>query len=412
MSDSTPFIKKYCPKKPEDVVGQESGIAQLIQFINNYSSSSSSKKGKCILLHGPPGCGKTSAVHAIANQTDLELVEMNASDFRNKDGINSILGGAMKQMSLFSKGKLILVDEVDGLSGRKDRGGVVELLKLIADSSFPVICTAGDPSSDKLKALRKASTQVGFEEVSHTAIADLLTRVCTAENIGFDQMALNTLARMAGGDVRGALNDLQSLTIETKKLTKEALDDLSERQRVEPLNNGLLRVFKTNKVDIAVHAFDNVNEDLKEIMLWIDENLPSEYTNPADLARAYDYVSKADIMQKRIMRWQYWRFLVYVNAYLSAGVAVSKDTKNPNQVEYRRTMRLLRIWQANMKYAKRKSIAEKIAAVTHTSTKRAIKDTLPYLHNVFRNRSGAVMAEGLAAQLELDPDEVTWLRSH
>ncbi len=122
-----PFVKKYEPKHSSEVVGQDGPVANLKSFILDFKN----QKNKAIVLYGPPGCGKTSSVYAVANELDLELIEVNASDFRNKDMINATIGNASQQMSLFMKNKIILVDEIDGLSGQKDRGGIVEIVRII-----------------------------------------------------------------------------------------------------------------------------------------------------------------------------------------------------------------------------------------------------------------------------------------
>ena len=67
-------------------------------------------------LWGDSGTGKTATAVALAHELGLELIEVNASDSRNKEAIGSLIGGAVNQGSLFGTGKLILVDEVDGLS--------------------------------------------------------------------------------------------------------------------------------------------------------------------------------------------------------------------------------------------------------------------------------------------------------
>ena len=138
------------------------------------------------------------------------------------------------------------------------------------------------------------------------------------------------------------------------------------------------------------------------------QNLPEEYQKPEDLARAYDCLSRADVFNGRIRRWQHWRFLVYVNALISAGVAVAKDEKYKSFTSYKPTTRILKLWRANMKYQKRKSIASKIADKTHTSSKRALQDTLPYLSIIFRKNKK--LAGQLAQEFELDKDEVEWLK--
>src|SRR3989344_6505726 len=119
-----PFTQKYSPKRASDIIGQQQVIAKLLDFASNHKK----QKKKAALIYGPTGSGKTCAAYLIARQLDLEIVEVNASDFRNAEGINAILGNAMKQMSLFFKGKIILVDEIDGLAGNQDRGGVQAII--------------------------------------------------------------------------------------------------------------------------------------------------------------------------------------------------------------------------------------------------------------------------------------------
>jgi len=75
-----------------------------------------------------------------------------------------------------------------------------------------------------------------------------------------------------------------------------------------------------------------------------------------------------------------------MNALLTAGVSVAKDEKYPGMITYERTKRLLKIWQANMKYAKRKAIAQKLAEKTHCSSKRALQ-MLPYVKESVKNDS-------------------------
>jgi replication factor C large subunit len=397
-----PWIRKYQPKSLKDVKGQDSAVKQLEDFVTNFKK----QKKKATIAYGQSGTGKTATVHALANDLNYEILEVNASDFRNKDIINSVIGTAINQRSLFFKGKIILVDEIDGLSGMKDRGGVSALAKLISDSPVPIIMTSDNPYEKKLSDLRKKSELVQFRTLAYTTIFNVLKSIADEEKIKYKEEELKTLARRAGGDLRAAINDLQSLT-QDGKLTKEDLEQLSDREKKESIISALTKVFKTTDPSIAIKAYNNVEEDLNKINLWVDENLPKEYTKPQDLARAYDFISKADVMNRRIKRWQHWRFLVYINAYLSAGIAVSKDEKYKGFVSYKPTTRILKLWQAKMKYMKRTSIASKIAEKTHSSTKRAIKDTLPYLKPIFKNKK---MGGQLAEELDLNEEELEWLK--
>jgi len=395
-----PWVKKYAPTKAIDSP-QKEGAEQLKKFVADFKQ----QKKKAALLYGPAGSGKTSAVHAIARELDLEILEVNASDVRNKAEIETRLGTASKQMSLFSRGKLILADEIDGLSGTNDRGGPTALAALIAETSFPIVMTANDPWDQKLSGIRSKSVLIELPGLDYVTIFNILKDICAKEGITFDEVALKTLARRAGGDLRSAITDLEALTTNSA-LTKESLDVLGERDREQSMNDALMKVFKSSDPTIAITAFDHVNEDLDGSFLWVDENLPKEYTHPTDLARAYDALAKADVYRGRIKRRQHWHFLVYVNTLLSAGVAVAKDQKPTASVKYGPTGRILKIWQANMKYQKRKAIAEKLAAKTHTSAKQTIKH-LPYFQALFQKKHPS--AAKIAEECELDPEEVEWL---
>ena len=398
------WVKKHEPKEISEFGMQKPAIEALDKFVGNFRK----QKKNAALLYGPSGSGKTASVYAVARKYKYEILEVNASDFRNKDQIESKVGNAAMQMSLFTKGKVILVDEIEGLSGQKDRGGLAALAKLIDKTAFPLVLTAQNPWDKKFNTVRKKSSMVHFEELGYIDVYNILKNICKKEKVKFDDMALKGLARRAGGDLRAAINDLQGLVEEKKELTKEDLEKLSERNKIESIPSALVRVLKNTDPKIALRAFENVEEDIDKQILWIDENLPKEYTNPEDLARAYEHISRADVFKGRIRRWQHWRFLVYVNALLTAGVATSKDEKYKGFVSYTPTKRLLKIWSANMKYQKRKAIAAKIAEKTHTSSSRVMKDTLPYLQVIFSKNKK--LGKEMAESLELEKEELAWLR--
>ena len=396
-----PWISTYIPKTLADIKGQDKGVAQIRLFISQFKT----QKKKGMIIHGPPGCGKTAAAHAAGNDLDLEMVEVNASDFRNKEGIETTVGRSVGQMSLFSKGKLILLDEIDGLSGTKDRGGIQAISSLIDKTTFPILMTCNNPWDKKFNQLRKKAVLVEFHPLDLRTVTDILSAIATKEGVGIDPGKIQTLARREGGDLRAAINDLQTISILGSLAD---IDLLSERNRRDTITDALTKIFKTTDPEIALSAYDTVEEDIDQIFLWIDENIAYEYKLPADLARAYDALSKADVFRGRIRRWQYWRFLVTINQLLSAGIALAKEEKYKGQTTLKPTTRILKIWQANMQHARKKAIAQKIAQATHTSAKQALTTTLPCIQQIFRNNKsqGAVLAE----ELDLDSDDVAWLR--
>lgn len=395
-----PLTKKYQPACSREICGQEAAVKGLSDFIQNFKH----QKKKAALVYGPSGVGKTCSVYALANDLNLEVLEVNASDFRNREQINSTVGNAIGQQSLFAKGKIILVDEVDGLSGDADRGGIQAILLLIGDSPYPIILTITNPWDFKFNSLRSKCNMIKFEPLKYSSISELLRGICRKEKAVFEEEALVAISMRAGGDARAAINDLESIS---GNITREAVNEISQRNRIENILSALTRIFKTTKADIAKDAFEDVEEDIDERFLWIDENLPREYSGE-DLARAYDLVSRADVYRGRIRRRQHWRFLVYINALLTAGIATAKKEKNKSAVQYKPTGRLLKIFWANQKNMKKKAIAAKIAEKTHCSRSKAMKSSLPYIKFIFEKNNK--MAEGIAEGLGLEKEEIEWLK--
>lgn len=399
MSQS--WIIKYEPKSTKDLIGQEHAIQAVDTFIKNYKK----QKKKAAFLYGPAGCGKTILAKVLAEKNNLELIEINASDYRTKEQINQKVGNALKQQSLFYKGKLILIDEIDGLSGVKDRGALTTVAALMKESTFPIICTAMDPYDQKFSSFRSKAELIQCKTLDHNDIYTLLKNICDKEKRSYEELALKGLARRAGGDARAAINDIQGLAM-LGNITKESLEELNERMHIESMPQALIKIFKNSDPKIALSAFDNVNENIDQQFLWVDENLAKEY-HGHDLAHAYDYISKADVFKGRIRRWQHWRFLTYINTFLTAGIATAKSEKPKAFVKYTPTMRLLKIWQANMKYQKRKAIAQKLALHTHSSTQETIQE-FAFFKQLFKNLEQEQKKQ-LIDDLDLDKDEIAWL---
>ena len=396
-----PWTKKYSPKKIAEIQGQTGAAERLVEWLRG------NKKKKAALLWGPPGCGKTCLAYALASERSLELIEVNASDDRNAESMNSTVKQASLQQSLFARGKLILVDELDGVSGQQDRGGLSALAKIIDESAFPIVLTANDPYDAKFSTIRKKSEMMEMKHLSYSSIAAMLTIIAHKENLIISEETITMLARRAGGDLRGAIVDLEMLSVGNKKIENEEVEELYGRRQTQSIHQALMKIFKTSDPAIALSALDDVDEELDRVMLWIEENLPAEYLNPKDLAQAFNALSRADVFFGRIRRWQHWRFLVYVSALLTAGIALSKQEKNRSFVTYQPTSRILKIWIANQKNFKKKAIAHKIAQKTHSSTKEVMRVSFDLFRHTFRkSKEFAALA---TAEFDLDDEEVEWM---
>ncbi len=397
-----PFTKRYAPKHTKDVIGQDAPILKLKDFVNNFKK----QKKKAMFISGPVGCGKTVAVQAIANELNYELLEINASDTRNSAAIESIVGAAIHQASFFHKGKIIMIDEAEGITGTQDRGGLTTLADLIDQTAFPIIIISNDAYDHKFSGIRKKCAVLDFNPLTVEDVFKIIKQIAEKEKIQAEDDILRTISRRSAGDSRAAITDLQVLAVQGK-ITREEIDALSYREKEDTMQDALIKVFKNSDPLIAIDAFERVDEQQDKLMLWVDENLPLEYTKREDLAMAYNFLSKADIFQKRIIKRQDWRFLVYINALITAGVAVSKTEKNRTPIDYKQTSRILKMWIMNNKYAKRKSIALKIAEKTHCSLHDAIQSSVPYIKVIFQKNKK--MSEKLTDEFEFDQEEVEWL---
>ncbi|MEK6823781.1 MAG: replication factor C large subunit [Nanoarchaeota archaeon] len=388
----TTWTEKYRPICFVDINGQEEAVAKIKDFIKTFPL-----KKRAIILYGPPGTGKTTIAHVTANEKNLEMFELNASDLRNKPQLKETLKPAIEQQSLLKKGKILLIDEVDGIN-ESDRGGIQEIIDLIDKSEYPIIITANDIWDKKFSPLRKECQMIELKELDYKIIKDILTNILRKEKKFIDNEILTKIALNSKGDVRAAINDLQTIS----ELEKPSEILFSERNKETDIFNALKKVFKSKATKETLEIFDSVNMPIDEIILWIEKNIPKEYQGK-ELNRAYELLSKVDIFKGRIYKQQYWRFLVYENIFLSYGMASIKNENKNEFTLYKRPTRILKIWMNNLKNANKKTIAKKYAKHTHISIKKTMKE-FPIIEQMINSNPK------IAKELGLDEDELVYLR--
>lgn len=385
------WTEKYRPKKYLEVKGQNLAIEKVKHFVENFKSI----KKNALVLHGPPGTGKTTLAHVAANETGSEVFELNASDLRNKKKLQEILKPAMEQQSLTKESKIILVDEVDGISAA-DWGGLNELLSLIEFTTHPVIITANDIWNRKLSSLRRKSDMIQLREIDYKTIKEILINILKKENKFISYDILTSISIKAKGDLRAAINDIQTAS----NLEDPSKIHIDERNKEVDIFNALRLIFKGKATNDTLRIFDSVKMPIDEIILWVEENIPLEYQGE-ELAKAYDRLSKVDVFKERIYKQQYWRFLVYENALLSYGIASSKKNIKTGFTSYKKPTRILKIWLHNRRTAKKKSIAQKYSKYVHVGLKRAMKE-FPIIKPILKD-------EDIRKELKLTEEEIIYL---
>ncbi len=366
-----PFFEKYRPKKFIELRGQDLALYKVKAFLSSFNPDITKKKA--VLLYGPAGTGKTTLALICANETNSELFELNASDLRNRAKLDEVLKPSTLQKSLFNKGKIILVDEVDGVTST-EYGGIAELIALIEKTKFPIIITCNDIWQNKFNLLRSKCEMIPMKELTYQITLDILKNIVKKENKIVSENILKEIAAKSRGDLRAALNDLQSI-IDSEVDEATASEVISVREKSQDIFNALKTLFKRRADEEVLSLFESVDMDLDQITLWVEENISKEYRGE-ELAKAFNALSKADLFKGRIYKQQYWHFLTYQNFFLTAGIAAAKGPKNiPERfTKYNPPSRILKIWMANQRNAKKKSIAIKYAELTHTSKRRAVND--------------------------------------
>jgi replication factor C large subunit len=339
----------------------------------------------------------------LANDLEYELVETNASDIRTKKKLKEELKEATRQASFFGGQKLILIDEVDGMSGNSDRGGVKEIGEIIDESRFPIVMTANDAYDQRIRSLRNKSKEIELGSVHTNSIAAHLREILEEEGIEYEDGAPKRIARQAGGQMRSAINDLQSAALGKEKLTVEDVKKLAPRDDRQEIFDSLKIVFKTSTAKTANSATQNLDEDADTFLQWIRENTPREYKRDEDLARAYYWISEADSFNGRIRSRMNWKLMKYVFQFSTVGVALAKDEKYDGWTKYQYPSKIRRMGSSRGARNKLESISGKLGEKLHMSRKD-VKSSLPMFSDFLEHN------KQLQRQLQLEDDEVEFIK--
>ena len=397
---------KHKPKTLAEIVGNADSIEKLVEWIKTWNKGVPKKRS--VFLHGPPGVGKTAVVEVLASDLGMELVEKNASDYRTAEAVERFAGLASQYGTLFGGRRLILLDELDGITGTVDKGGVATITEIVKKAQCPIVLIANDIYDPRFATLRTHCLLIEFKKPTVLQVVKRLKEVCKHEGIEAEEEALKFVAQRSGRDVRSALNDLQALAQGKKSLKYDDVSWLAERDRKEVIFNVLRTIFYSKDALEAKRAVDSADVDPDMLFQWIYENAPHQLNDPHDLAKAMDSLSLADVYRGRLQRSQDWSLLPYVLDFMTAGVAMARErSKLSGWVPYKFPEKMRLLSMSRGERAMKTQIGMKIRKKCHISAVTAVKEILPYLRIIFENNKE--MAEGLAEWLDLDEDMIEYL---
>ena len=376
---------KYIPKTLSNLLGNEDKIGEIKQWMLQFLNG---KAKKPILIYGPPGIGKTSVAYALQKEYNLELIEVNASELRNKERIEKTLLATTLAGGLFGRKKIALIDDIDVLAGRADSGGSAAIVQFLKSARYPVVLTASDIWDKKLIPIRNECQIIEFKKLNKSAIKKQLTEIAKAEKIPADEERISLIAENAGGDMRAALNDLEANVI-------------SRREKEKDIFNLVRDIFKADTYQKVKESISG-DIDYELLKLWIDENIPNEYEKPRDIAAAYRALSDADIFDGRIRKSR-WQLLKYSIDLTTAGVSLAKESVYRKFTKYSFPQYLKNMSLTVQKRALLKGIGTKLGSQFHCSRKGAL-DYLDIMKNLYIKNPQELMEH-----YQLEPEQVAFI---
>ena len=204
----SPLAARLRPSTLDEVVGQQHIIGKdklLYRAIKADKLSS-------LIFYGPPGTGKTTLAKVIANTTQAEFTQINATIAGKKD-MEEVVGKAKELQGMYGRRTILFIDEIH----RFNKGQQDYLLPFVEDGTIILIgATTENPYFEVNGALLSRSVIFELKPLDQEDIRKLILRAVQDEQKGMgaynaviEEDALSFLAQLSGGDARHALNAVE-----------------------------------------------------------------------------------------------------------------------------------------------------------------------------------------------------------
>jgi replication factor C large subunit len=319
--------------KVQQMVGNEGARLAAVKWLSGWVDGS-----RPLLLVGPPGIGKTTLVHTLSQQFNYDLIELNASDNRNKIGIENRITPIFSNEGLFGRKMLLFLDEVDGISGREDTGGIDSLINIMKEPTIPVIMAANTKNT-KIKDLAKICKVIELNSIPPRLLMLFLDHVLKEEK---EQLSLDdkvSVVNNSKGDIRSMLNNAQSKCAgynsthgDTFEIDiAEAINGYFSTSGLEEAKNFLSQADATY---LDPRFGMSAEERRKDMINALFSSIVSSPIDLEDLADALAVLSKIDVIVGRIGQNRYWRLMKYLDVMIAYGLFSSTRHKGIKYNQY------------------------------------------------------------------------------
>lgn len=309
-----------------EFVGNENSRKKVMEWLAKWSDGS-----KPLLLVGPPGVGKTSFVHALCREFDIDLIELNASDTRNKNLLAQVIFPIFSNTSLTGKNFLLFLDEIDGISNREDSGGLDFLLELFKEPSIRVVMAA-NKSNEAIKKISKVSKTITFSPIPPRLSMLYLDRILRLQNSSMKLEDRIAVVRNCFGDIRSLLNAAQVMKA-GYATTKNPVLDIDIENMINQFFSSMtfeeaLDVVQRADISYSDPRFGQSSEDRrKDILAAFFSSIVMSKIDIHTITLLLDRLSELDVILSRSLVMRNWKILRYFPLILTKSLFYESRNK-------------------------------------------------------------------------------------
>ena len=201
------WTEEYRPENLDGVVGQD----EVVTFFRNQAKEKSVVDWPHCIFNGEPGVGKTTMAEAIANEFDLQIIEINASHYRKVEDMEEVVMSAVKQLPEKGERKILFLDEADGLTPNS-QWMLRRLMEEYANVTMFILACNYD--SKIIDALYDRCLEFSFENLSGEELKKIARHICKTEQRDVPtEDELDLMVKVSDGSARSFTNLLYKKVI-------------------------------------------------------------------------------------------------------------------------------------------------------------------------------------------------------